>query len=175
VPRTTAARRIEPLAAHHQRESFASGVAELDDYLRHRAGQDERKDIAACYVLVAPPDEAIVRGYYTLSSYAIELGELAPAVARRLPRYPRVPAALLGRLAIDRSQQRRGLGELLLLDALHKARDVASRIGIHALVVDAWDPAAAAFYQRFGFIAFASAPWRLWLPMATIRKALRSR
>ena len=175
MPRTAAALRIEPLAAHHQRDAFVSGVAELDDYLRYRAGQDERKDIAACYVLVEPPDEAIVRGYYTLSSYAIELGELPTAVVRRLPRYPRVPAALLGRLAVERSQQRRGLGELLLLDALHKARDVAGRIGLHALVVDARDPAAAAFYQRFGFIAFASAPSRLWLPMATIRKVLRSR
>ncbi len=172
MPTSSAAVRIEPLAGHHVREAFTCGVPELDDYLRQRAGQDLRSNVAACYVLAESADERTVRGYYTLSSYAIDVGDLPVAMSRRLPRYPRVPAALLGRLAVDRAFQKRGFGELLLVDAMRRTLEIAARIGLHALVVDAKDVGAAAFYLGYGFIPFPSEGLRLFMPVRTIEKAL---
>ena len=94
---------IEPLGRQHDRAAFSCGVAELDDYLKRRAGQDIRRRIAR--VFVATEDGSnIVLGFYTLSALAIDVSSLPEDQARRLPRHP-VPAALIGRLAVDRSAQ----------------------------------------------------------------------
>jgi hypothetical protein len=95
--------RVEALGAYHDRASFSSGAEPLDRYLRTQAGQDARKNMAAPFVLVL--SDGSIGGDYTLSSTALRLAELPETVARKLPRYPLVPATLLERLAIDRRLQ----------------------------------------------------------------------
>lgn len=156
--------RVEALGPQHDRDGFRSGVEPLDRYFRTRASQDARKNVAAPFVLVLP--DGAVGGYYTLSSTGVKLTELPVGIARRLPRYPLVPATLLGRLAVDRRFQGRGFGRFLLADALHRA--VRSEIASFAVVVDAKDEAARRFYQRESFLPFPDQPMKLFRPMADI-------
>lgn len=162
---------VEPLNAHHDRRAFSCGVPALNDYLHRQAGQDQQRKVTACYVAVLPTEPARIHGCYTLSTYGVRLGELPAEVSRRLPKYPTIPAALLGRLAVDRRDQRQGLGELLLMDALHRTLRVAGSIGLYAVVVDAQDTAAAAFYRRYDFRPFSGEPLRLFIPLATVAAA----
>lgn len=157
---------MEPLAPHHDRSGFDSGVEALDRYFRIQAGQDARKHIAAPFVLLDEQDRVL--GYYTLSATSIALAELPAAETRRLPRYPVLPATLLGRLAVDRRVQGQGHGLFLLADALHRA--LRSEIASFAVVVDAKDTGAARFYQREGFLALPEQPLKLFLPMASLTK-----
>jgi GNAT superfamily N-acetyltransferase len=166
--------RVEPLARHHDKTGFTCGVAALDDYLQRQAGQDQQRKVAACYVAVDPSvpagTPAPVRGYYTLSNYGMRLVELPADVTRRLPGYPLVPAALLGRLAVAREFQGAGLGEHLLMDALERTQRLANEIAIHAIVVDAIDPAAADYYERYEFRRLPSEPLRLFLLLTTVAR-----
>ena len=161
--------RVEVLTRQHDRKAFSCGVEPLDRYLKEQARQDARKRVAAPFVLCEGASNKVL-GYYTLSALSIGVGAWPDDVARRLPRYPVVPATLLGRLAVDRHLRGKRMGEHLLMDALHRAllasRDVASV----AVVVDAKDDAALAFYRRYGFIPFADLPNRLFLPMGTIEQ-----
>ncbi|WP_395018371.1 GNAT family N-acetyltransferase [Dongia sp.] len=158
--------RIEALGSHHDRTRFESGVEPLDRYLRNQAGQDARKNIAAPFVLELPDGD--IAGYYTLSATAVKLEELPEAVARRLPRYPLVPATLLGRLAVDLRFRGIGYGRFMLADALHRA--VRSEIASFAVIVDAKDDEARRFYLRESFLAFPDQPKRLFLQMQVIAK-----
>lgn len=161
---TPSAYRIEPLGDQHDRAGFSCGVEALDHYFRVQAGQDSRKRVASCFVLVTA--EGSVAGYYTLSAMGIALVDLPPALAKKLPRYPVVPATLMGRLAVDRRQRGRGLGELLLFDAF--SRVLRSEIASYVFVVDAKDDAAQAFYEHYRFLRLPSAGRRLFLPLAEI-------
>jgi GNAT superfamily N-acetyltransferase len=158
--------RVEALGPHHDRSSFASGVERLDRYLRTRAGQDARKNIAAPFVLVLP--HGAIGGYYTLSATGVKLSELPAEITRKLPRYPLLPATLLGRLAVDLKHQGQGYGRFLLADALFRA--VRSEIASFAVVVDAKDDAARRFYGRESFLSLPDQPRRLFRPMADIAK-----
>ena len=158
--------RVEPLASSHDRSKFESGVDPLDRYFRTQAGQDARKNMAAPFVLLLP--DGTIAGYYTLSATSIQLGELPAPTVRKLPRYPLVPATLLGRLAVDQSYRGRGYGRFLLADALFRA--VRSEIASFAVVVDAKDEAARRFYERESFLPFPDQPMKLFRPMADIRR-----
>jgi GNAT superfamily N-acetyltransferase len=155
--------RVEALAERHDRAAFACGVEALDRYLRLQAGQDVRRRVALCFVLVDGDDPAPL-GYFTLAAASIALADLPDVLARRLPRYPVVPATLMGRLAVDQRHRGRGLGEFLLLDALSRA--LRNEIASYAFVVDAKDEAAAAFYARYRFLPLTQAGRRLFVPMA---------
>jgi GNAT superfamily N-acetyltransferase len=159
--------RVEPLSDRHDRAGFASGVEALDRYLRQQAGQDRRRRVASCFVLLAG-DDLVPLGYYTLAATSVALVELPESLAKRLPRYPAVPATLMGRLAIDARHQRHGLGELLLFDAFSRA--LRSEIASYAFVVDAKDAKAAAFYARYGFRPLVQGGQRLFAAMAEIAK-----
>jgi GNAT superfamily N-acetyltransferase len=104
-------------------------------------------------------------GYYTLSAGSINVAELPISLKQRLPNYP-VPVALLGRLAIDKSYQRQGLGTILLADAVQRVEQVSEVLAVYAIVVDALNSTAANFYQQFGFIAFTEQPLKLFLPLS---------
>ena len=156
--------RVEPLGAQHDRTAFSCGVAALDRYFRTRAGQDARKHVAAPFVLVLP--DGAIAGYYTLSSTGIPAPELPAAVVGKLPRYPLIPAVLLGRLAVDRRYRGLGHGRFLLADALF--RPVRSEIASFAVVVDAKDEDARRFYERESFLPFPDRPMKLFRPMADI-------
>jgi ribosomal protein S18 acetylase RimI-like enzyme len=158
---------IEPLSDRHDREGFASGVEPLDRYLRQQAGQDVRRRVASCFVLLGDGDRVPI-GYYTLAATSIALAELPEALAKRLPRYPVVPATLMGRLAVDARHRRQGHGELMLLDAF--SRVLRSDIECYAFVVDAKDDEAARFYQRYRFRFLIEGGRRLFIPMAEIAK-----
>lgn len=164
---------IEPLGRQHDRTTFSCGAEPLDRYLKQQARQDTEKRVAAAFVAVRPPD-AVVLGFYTLSASAVTLGDLPDDQARRLPRYPLLPVTLIGRLAVDRSAKGRGLGEFLLLDALHRSLRHADQIAAMAVVVEAKDDAAAAFYARYGFLSMRTEARRLFLPMRTVARALES-
>lgn len=158
--------RVEPLTSSHDRSEFESGVEPLDRYFRTQAGQDARKNMAAPFVLVVP--EGTVAGYYTLSSTSVQLAELPAQTVRNLPRYPLVPATLLGRLAVDRRHQGKGYGRFLLGDALHRA--ARSEIASFAMIVDAKDESARRFYERESFLPFPDQPMKLFRPMTDIRR-----
>jgi GNAT superfamily N-acetyltransferase len=159
---------VEELCDRHDRAAFSCGDLSLDRYLKEQAGQDLRRRCAAPFVLVPASGSPVILGYYTLSSYGVDVGELPVGVAKRLPRYPLLPATLLGRLAVDQRHHGQGIGEFILLDALHRASEHAVDIAAAAVIVDAIDPAAAQFYQRFGFMPFPSTNTRLFLPMKTV-------
>lgn len=160
---------IEPLARRHGRENFSCGNEELDRYLKHQANQDAKRKVAAPFVLVEKTKPQVL-GYYTLSSYGILVEDLPEEIIKKLPRYPVIPATLLGRLAVDVNFQKQGLGELLLMDALYRSLNQANIIGSSAVVVEAKDKKAVAFYTKFNFLPFKECTHRLFLPMKTISK-----
>ncbi len=144
----TAPFRIERLGPGHVRSDFSCGNQALDRYLAHQARQDVHRRVSACYVTV-DSDSGRIAGYYTLAAGGVLLSGLPDTLVKLLPRYPSVPIARLGRLAVDLRYQGRKLGAALLADALMRA--VRSEIGVFALVVDAKDELAAAFYRHHGF------------------------
>lgn len=157
--------RIESLAAHHDRSSFFSGVEALDRYFHRQAGQDQQKRVAATFVL---SQGAQVLGFYTLSATSVQLAELPESIAKKLPKYPTVPATLLGRLAVSDTHRGRGYGAFLLLDALRRSLEHSREVASFAVVVDAKDDRARSFYHVHGFLPLPATQRRLFLPMATI-------
>ena len=157
---------IERLGPGHDRREFASGSDALDRYFREYVTQDIRRRVASCYVAV-DAESGQVAGYYTLAASGVPLRELPSEVAKRLPRYPLVPVARLGRLAVDSAYQGRKLGGALLWDSAVRA--TRSDMAVFALVVDAKDGRAEAFYRHHGFASFASAPLQMILPLTNVR------
>ena len=164
--------RVEPLDKHHDRSAFSCGVESLDRYLLEQAGQDARKRVTAPFVLCEGKSAEVV-GYYTLSALSVDVGAWPDDVARTLPKYPRVPATLLGRLAVDARLRGKDAGEYLLMDALRRALEVSRNVASVAVVVDAKDDNAVSFYERYGFVRFMDQPRRLFLPMAVIERTFR--
>jgi GNAT superfamily N-acetyltransferase len=162
---------IEPLKSYHNRAAFSCGIEALDRYLQRQAGQDLRKHVAAAFVLVET-DSPTILGFYTLSATSIRLGDLPESTAKKLPRYPLIPAILLGRLAVDRKQRGKGYGELLLVDALERCIET-KKIGWAAMVVDAKDENARKFYERYHFTRFSPTSGRMFLFRKTIETLLK--
>jgi len=147
----TAPFRLGPLGPGHDRSTFSCGVEALDQYLVRQASQDVRRRVSACYV-ATEVTSGKVAGFYTLAASSVPLGDLSPDLTKRLPRYPTVPVARVGRLAIDKAFQGRKLGGALLADAALRAAQ--SEVAVFALIVDAKDDDAAAFYRHHGFEPF---------------------
>ncbi|MGH9646765.1 MAG: GNAT family N-acetyltransferase [Bryobacteraceae bacterium] len=164
--------RIEPLTDDHDRTAFVSGSPALDRYFQTQAAQDIRRRIATCFVAVSR-DTGEIGGYYTLSAISIALNALSREIIKRLPRYPVVPAGLLGRLAVARKHQGIGLGGALLADALK--RSSRAELGVFAMVVDAKDEAAQRFYEHHGFTPLPGESRRLYLPIDAALRRLASR
>lgn len=163
--------RIEPLdRRRHDRSAFSCGAPDLDHYIRALATQDLRRDLSRIFVALALGNQTVA-GYYSLSATSFAKDTLPEAQARKLPHYP-VPAALLGRLAVDEQWRGRDLGRHLLLDAIDRVHWASAALAVQALVVDARDEQAAAFYARFGFLRFQNNQRRLFLPLATIRRLI---
>jgi GNAT superfamily N-acetyltransferase len=163
--------RFEPLRKGHDRASFSCGEPNLDDWFRKRALQDERRDIARVFVAVGEADDAIM-GFYSLSAFSIELEELPSDLARKLPRYSAIPAVLIGRLARSEAVRGRRVGELLLADAVKRVLGASASLAAYAIVVDAKNDRARAFYSAFGFVSFPESPQKLFLLTATAQAAL---
>ena len=165
--------RIEPLDNRHDREAFSCGVEALDRYLQKQAGQDLNKRVAAVFILT--PDGKTIAGYYTLSAHVVNLADLPEIVAKKLPRYPRVPATLLGRLAVSLNFRGQGIGELLLLDAFRRILSSNREIASAMVVVDAKDENARNFYLHHDFIPLPTQPNRLFYPVKEIEKLFETK
>lgn len=157
--------RLAPLDPKHDRASFDSGSEPLNRYLQEQVSQDVRRRVTACFVALT--DDHRIAGYYTLASASLLLADLPANIGKKLPRYPTVPAVRMGRLAVDQTFKRQGLGGALLADALSRA--ARSEIAAYALMVDAKDETAVTFYQYHGFIALPESPLTLFLPLATMK------
>jgi GNAT superfamily N-acetyltransferase len=164
--------RIESLKPSRDRDSFHCGVPELDNYIHHQAGQDARRKVAAPFVMRDPSGSVV--GYYTLSACSLRLGELPQSVAKKLPRYPLLPATLVGRLAVSKEHRGRNLGRLLLMDALHRSWKNTAEVASGGVVVEALNDSARAFYRHHEFIPLDDHPDRLFLAMATIERAFKT-
>ena len=149
----TPAFRVEVLGPGHARDDFSCGVESLDHYLARQATQDVRRRASACFVAVEARSDKVA-GYYTLAAGGVPLTDLLESLTKRLPRYPSVPVARVGRLAVDRAFQGQKLGGALLADAAVRAS--RSEVAVFALVVDAKDDAAEAFYRHHGFERFGT-------------------
>ena len=151
--------RIETLRRTHSRKDFTCGTDALDDYFHKRASQDVRRNVAAVFVAVEKESEA-VHGYYTLSMAEMLLDGLPKGLARKMPRYPVLPAVRLGRLAVHQTVKGKRLGTFLLMDAMH--RSVQNEVAWVAFLVDAKDERVREFYLRLGFHSLESHPNQLY-------------
>jgi predicted GNAT family N-acyltransferase len=158
--------RLEPLSRQHDRAAFSCGVQSLDQYLKTQASQDMRRKANAVFVMVGAEAPTRIVGYFTLCAYTLSQDEVPEAARKHIPRYPLVSATLIGRLAVDKSDQGRRLGAVLLARALRMAYENTSVVGSSMIVVDAMDDRAAGFYQAHGFIRLVDS-MRLILPMQT--------
>lgn len=161
--------KVEPLASHHDRSVFDCGEPSISEWIKHQASQFEARDLAQVYVLIRGGDRRVL-GYYSISACHVRFEGIPPEHVKRLPKRIAIPAALIGKLAVDQSLRGQGLGSVLLYDALARIRDLAESIGIRAVVVDAIDERAREFYRHFKFIDFRDEPRRLFLPLSVVRK-----
>lgn len=158
-----------PLEKKHNRKDFDCGNEELNNYLKRYARQNDKLGINKTFVATKSDTPLVVDGYYTISSSAIDFQSLPFENKRKLPAYP-VPAALIGRLAVDISCQGEGLGTELLVDALLRIVRASSEIGIYTVRVDAIDERAKQFYLKHEFIPFQDSPLSLFLPIKTVKQ-----
>jgi GNAT superfamily N-acetyltransferase len=161
-----------PIGKTHDRGVFDCGDAELNSYFQRYARQNHESGGAKCFVAVPIDAPARVLGFYTLSPASLDYAR-TPAIAKKgLARYD-VPVFRLGRLAVDQSVQRRGLGGALLLRAADRCIRVAQQVGGVALLIDAKNDRAAKWYEGYGALRLADAPLSLVLPLAVAADALR--
>lgn len=164
--------RFELLSKQHNRSKFSCASAPLNTYLQQFARKDAERRVAAIFVMVDEKEPAVIVGYYTLSAFTVELAELPENIQKKLPRYPKLPATLLGRLARD--ERFPGTGSLLLSDALQRAFRQSAEIASLAVVADAKDDDALTFYRKFGFANLGQRANRVFLPMGTIGRQKES-
>jgi GNAT superfamily N-acetyltransferase len=157
---------IEPLSAAHDRAAFSCGKPPLDDYLRDRASQYEKRRLGRTFVATEPGSPRVA-GFYTLAAGSVDPSSLPEPRRKKLPKHP-VPTVHLGRLAVDAAFRGRRLGETLLFHALRQSLGVAEKIGAYAVDVWAIDEEARAFYLRYGFVPFENAALHLFLPLSVI-------
>ena len=148
----------------HDRQGFECGVQALDEYLRRFAEQHRRRGIGRVYVLTESSQPERILGYYTLSAAEVDRQRLAEVDRKSLPAYP-VPCFRMGRLACRTDQRGLGFGKLLLACAVDRCLKARQQVAAYALLVDAKDDVAKAFYLHFGFKTFQDAPSTLYLPL----------
>jgi GNAT superfamily N-acetyltransferase len=155
--------KIIPFDKNYQKDDFDCGIDELNRYLKKYASQDIKRRIAQIFIIIAHNSEQII-GFYSLSAGSIKAESLPEKIAKKLPKYP-VPICLLGRLAVDKNYQGKGMGKLLLADAIKRVIKAREFLAIYALVVDAKNESAKMFYLRYGFQKLIGN--RLFLPLTT--------
>ncbi|HWB94786.1 MAG TPA: GNAT family N-acetyltransferase [Puia sp.] len=154
-----------PSDSSHKKENFNCGKLLLDAYLHKQAKQDVKRRLSACFIL---PDGNDIKGYYTLSTASVERRLLPQEIIKKLPpSYSDLPAILLGRLAVNKSYQGQGLGELILMDALKRSYLTSMQVGSMAVIVDPLDKEAVKFYEKYDFISLPDSG-KMFLPMATL-------
>ena len=161
---------IEELKKHHNRKHFDCGESALNTFLQVLARQQQDKGISKTFVLLDSDQPATILGFFALAACEVVSEDLPLPLAKRYP--ARAPGAKLARLAIDRRQQRKGYGQILMVEAMKKALLVAEHIGIIGFFVDAKNRDSRVYYEQFGFISFPNQPLEMFLPLATLRQAI---
>ncbi len=161
---------FEALQAHHDRQGFDCGKPPLNQFLQRQARQNADRNVGVTHVAIAKAGESQILAYYTLLTRVVD-AQIVPN--KKLP-HGKIGVALLGRLAVSKGAQGQGLGRLCLLRAMCQVESAAREIGIYALVLDAMDEEARAWYLRlnFGFQPLLDDPKHLYLPVETIRQSL---
>lgn len=159
--------RVLPLTGSHDRQGFDCDRQELNDWLRQVARQHQEKGLSKTFVAIREAEPVCICGYYALTLAELENRHLPEPWRKKLPR--RIPGVRLGRLAVDKQYQGKGLGELLLVDALTRTQRICAEAGGIGLFVDALDEKAAGYYRRFGFVAAPDNPLLLFLPARATR------
>jgi GNAT superfamily N-acetyltransferase len=157
----------QPLAAEHELDAFECGIAALDDWLKRRARRNEAEGASRTFVACVGRRAV---GYYSLAAGSV-LHDAAPGNVRRNMPNP-VPVVLLGRLAVDRGWQGRGLGADLLADAVLRTLGAADVIGVRAILVHAISDEARRFYEKHGFRISPVEPMTLMITIDEVRRML---
>lgn len=154
---------IVPLNGSHDRQRFDCGRQVLNDWLRQVARQHQDKSLSKTFVATREAEPTRICGFYALTLTELDNRRLPDAHRKKMPR--RIPGVRLARLAIDRHCQGRGLGSLLLVDALTRTQRIRQEAGAIGLFVDALDEQAAGFYAHFGFLPVPEQPLLLFFPL----------
>jgi ribosomal protein S18 acetylase RimI-like enzyme len=162
---------IEPLDKSHDGQGFACGEPQLDDYLKKYALQSGATGLGRTFVALEPGTK-VVRGYFTLAAGTVKFDTIPDHAKRRLPRYP-IPTAHLAKLAVDSSQQGRGLGAALLVEALIRAARAGEHVGVFAVDVLALNERARSFYVKYGFVALADNQFHLYMSIKTAQAVVK--
>lgn len=150
----------------HDRQAFASGVGELDEYPQRFAVQQSKKGVTVVRVLVDTDNPGTILGYYSLSAAQVDAIQLGERTQQKLPRYP-VPCFRMGRLAVHTTYHGQGLGRILMGCVVARCLEARKYVAAYALVVDAKGEKAKAFYEHYGFTACSDNPMTLYLPLGT--------
>jgi GNAT superfamily N-acetyltransferase len=155
--------RIQTFDKTFETNQFCCGSQDLDNYIRRYASQDMKRNLTRVFV-ATPQNSNTLAGFFTLSAGSVNCSDLPVELAKKIPRYP-IPIALLGRLAVDKSFQGKGLGSILLAEACQKVAQANTVLAIAGIMVDAKDQISASFYQHFGFQPLPENAERLFLPI----------
>ena len=170
---------IEPLdPQRHDRAAFSCGTSRLDNFFKRTARKHQAGDFTRVWVATEVENAGIL-GYYALNAHALEFDDLpADVVTKKAPRFGSILAVYLSMIAVDCRHQGRGLGRILLADALSRAAAVADQIGLKAVVLDVIDDGGPeivqrrrTFYAGMGFRSLPSRPTRMFISIATVRDA----
>lgn len=164
--------RIELLSRLHDRKGFDCGNPSLNDYLKKTARQHIEKGISRTFVLVNTVKPAKILGFFTLASCEVVTSGLPDKYAGKYP--ARAPAAKPARLAVSIDRQRRGLGSIMMVEAMKRTLAVAENIGIIGFFVNAKNQSACEYYEQFGFIALPDNPLDLFLPLHSLKVAMEA-
>lgn len=153
------------------RDNFDCGIDELNEYLKKYAKQNDKKGIAKTWVVILDLNNTEVLGYYSISMAELKQDSLPENARQNLPRYP-LPVIRIGKLAVDKSMQGKGLGATLLVDALYRGIRLAEDIGVFGFTVDAINEKAKNFYLNYGFIPLQDNCLSLFIPLKNLQKVL---
>ena len=155
------------LNREHDVALFHCDVLALNDWLAKIARQHQKNNLSNSFVLVDDANPSCILGYYALAIRGlIHTQTLPPHMAKRLPTH--VPGLTLARLAVASREQKKGYGEMLLMDAMVRAKTVSQQTGGYALFVDAKDQGAAQFYGKYGFVALPLSPLTMAITIAAM-------
>jgi len=158
---------LETISKKHDRSRFDCGEPDLNNYLKKFARQNAQNNISQTFVVVSHKDSKKILGFYSFNAGSIEFNTLPQDIYKKLPKYP-IPIARLSRLAVDKSAQKKGLGEWLVMDAFKRCVKLSKEIGIFGLVVDAKHERAKKFYFQYGFHELNTQSLTLFIPTKTI-------
>ncbi|OQX00279.1 MAG: hypothetical protein BWK73_48985 [Thiothrix lacustris] len=154
---------IVSLSTIHDRKAFDCGQEDLNHYLQQTAQQHQKKQVSRTWVAIDPTQPSVILGFYTTTLAEIPPEHLNAGDAKRLPK-SHLPVVRLSRLAVDQRYQGQQIGQRLLVDAMVRIVRLLDEFAVVAMVVDAKDAQAAAYYQHFGFTPLLDEPLKLYMP-----------